>query len=229
VIPLLFIKDINMQQARNLQKKITSFIESKTPLLPVVTIESIEDAIPIADALYLGGVQAMEVTLRTAAGLPALKLLREQRPNLFLCAGSVSTTSQLSQVAEVGVDLAVTPGISKNLLDTAGELGISILPGASNPSDILLGMEYGLSYFKFFPAQALGGLNFLQALAEPFPDLQFCPTGGINPENIRGYLGSRYVAFVGGSWLTPKDKIKEGNWAFISDQARRALAVAKQV
>ena len=202
-----------------MQIAITTFTETHTPVLPIATVDNSDDIIPIVDALQRAEINALEITLRTPAGLDAIKKVRSNHPGLFICAGSVNTEEQLIQSVDAGADLVISPGISRRLIETAQIEKASILPGISTASDILLGMEYGLRYFKFFPAAQLGGLPYLHAMSEPFSGIQFCVTGGINTNNIQHYLASQKVLCVGGSWMTTTDYIAQKNWSAIEQAA----------
>ncbi|MGH1484845.1 MAG: bifunctional 4-hydroxy-2-oxoglutarate aldolase/2-dehydro-3-deoxy-phosphogluconate aldolase [Cellvibrionaceae bacterium] len=206
-----------------MQTAIDQFINKHLPVLPIVTVHSASDIIPIIYALSKGGINAIEITLRTDEGLKALELARLEMPNLFLCAGSVSSKKQVVQAAEIGADLIISPGISRGIIEESKRHHISLLPGISTPSDILLGLEYNLQYFKLFPAEPLGGIDYLNSIASPFPDIQFCPTGGINKQNYQHYLNLKKVAFVGGSWLLKEEYINEKNWAAIEEGTKELL------
>lgn len=188
-----------------MQTAIDHFLSQHPPTLPIVTLDSAKDVIPIIYRLSTRGINAIEITLRTKEGLKALALARLEMPDLFLCAGSISKKEQVAQVAEIGVDLIISPGISRDIMEASQRHNISLLPGISTPSDILLGLEYSLQYFKLFPAESLGGVDYLKAITNPFPDIKLCPSGGINQENYRHYLSLEQVAFVAGSWLLNRD------------------------
>lgn len=207
-----------------MQNNIDRFIADHPPVLPVVNISEVDDALPIVDALYAGGINAIEITLRTSAGIDALKAIHDQRPEVFLCAGSLIYPDQIKIVADIGVDLAITPGISLAMITAAQNCGMTILPGVATPSELMLGVSQNLHYFKFFPAAAMGGPVYLHSLAQPFADTQFCPTGGLTIDNFMDYLRHDYVAFVGGSWLVTQQTIAEKNWDNIKRVAEQTIS-----
>ena len=180
--------------------------ERTLPVLPVIQVERPEDIVPIAEALAEGGVGALEITLRTPAGLDAIRLAKQSFPDSVVCAGTVTTAEQLLAAADAGAEFAVTPGISQSLLDAARRHSIAVLPGIATPSELMLGLDAGLSHFKLFPATVVGGLGMLKALAGPFPGARFCPTGGLSAENYLDYLALPNVFCVGGSWMLVKQQ-----------------------
>lgn len=188
--------------------------------LPVIAIDDVADAVPLADALAEGGLTALEVTLRTAAGLDAIAKLQKERPKLLIGAGTVVTGAQMKQCAALGVRFVVSPGLTPALLEIAHELRVPFLPGISTASEIMLGLQYGWTEFKFFPAEAAGGIAMLKSLAGPFPDVRFCPTGGVSPQNAVSYLSLPNVVMVGSSSMLPADAMKRKDWADIARRAR---------
>jgi 2-dehydro-3-deoxyphosphogluconate aldolase / (4S)-4-hydroxy-2-oxoglutarate aldolase len=188
--------------------------------LPVVAIEDAADAVPLADALAAGGLIAIEVTLRTAAAFDAIARLQKERPKLLIGAGTITSGAQMKQCAALGVKFAVSPGITPALLEVALELRVPYLPGTATASDVMLGIQYGWSEFKFFPAEAAGGMGMLKSWQGPFPDLRFCPTGGITPQNAGHYLALGNVVMVGSSSMMPADAVKRKDWAEIATRSR---------
>ena len=188
--------------------------------LPVVAIEHVDDAVPLADALAEGGLLAIEVTLRTAAAFDAIAKLQKERPKLLIGAGTITTGAQLKSCAALGVRFAISPGLTPALLEIAHELKMPYLPGTATASDVMLGTQYGWSEFKFFPAEAAGGPAMLKSWAGPFPDIRFCPTGGITPQNAHFYLGLPGVVMVGSSWMLPAAALKARDWAEIARKSR---------
>jgi 2-dehydro-3-deoxyphosphogluconate aldolase/(4S)-4-hydroxy-2-oxoglutarate aldolase len=188
--------------------------------LPVVAIDAVADAVPLADALAEGGLTAIEVTLRTPAALDAIATLQRERPKLLIGAGTVTSGAQMKQCAALGVKFAISPGITAALLEIAHELHLPYLPGTATASEVMLGIQYGWSEFKFFPAEAAGGAAMLKAWQGPFPDLRFCPTGGITAQNAAGYLALDNVAMVGSSTMLPADALKRKDWAEIAKRTR---------
>lgn len=193
-----------------------------SPAIPVVTIEDIRHAIPLAEALLAGGITIMEVTLRTNAAYDAIRSISRALPQMTIGAGTIVEVSQLSQVKEAGAHFAVSPGLTQELAIAAMRLDLPYLPGAMTPSDILLAKSLGITALKFFPAESAGGITTLKHYAEIFPHMQFCPTGGIDRSNMYNYLVLKNVIAVGGSWLAPKNLLSHNNWESIT-------ALAKQI
>jgi len=200
-------------------------ILSLAPVMPVIVIERIEDAVPLARALVAGGLPVLEVTLRTAHALAALRLIAAQVPDAILGVGTVTRADEFAQAANVGAIFAVSPGLTPELLAAARDANMPFLPGVMTPSDIVLAQSAGIDAVKFFPAEPAGGVRMLKAFAGPFPDMLFCPTGGISIKTAAEYLALPNVACVGGSWLTPRDLIASARWSEISQLARQARAL----
>jgi 2-dehydro-3-deoxyphosphogluconate aldolase/(4S)-4-hydroxy-2-oxoglutarate aldolase len=190
------------------------------PALPVVAIDALEDAVPLADALAEGGLPAIEVTLRTPVAFDAIAKLQKERPKLLIGAGTVTSGAQMKTCAALGVKFAISPGLTPALLEIAHELKMPYLPGTATASDVMTGMQHGWSEFKFFPAEAAGGPNMLKSWAGPFPDLRFCPTGGINAQNAGSYLALPNVVMVGSSSMMPATALKTKDWADIARRSR---------
>ena len=197
------------------------------PVVPVIVINKLEHAVPLAKALVAGGVRVLEVTLRTECALEAIKAIAREVPEAIIGAGTVLNPEQLAQVTAAGAQFAISPGLTDALLDAANRGSIPLIPGISTVSELMLGLDGGLREFKFFPAEANGGVKALQAIAGPFPQVRFCPTGGITPGNYRDYLALKSVLCIGGSWLVPGDALESGDYARITDLAREAVAGAK--
>lgn len=187
-----------------MQETIATLANRTTPVLPVIQVDQADDIIPIAEALAEGGIRALEITLRTDAGLEAIKLARKKLPDAIICAGTVTNVDQLERATDAGAEFIVTPGISESLVDAASKLGVDLLPGVATPSELIIGLDAGLRYFKLFPAAVVGGIAMLKALSGPFPDIKICPTGGLNAENFLDYLQLENVFCVGGSWMIVK-------------------------
>lgn len=173
------------------------------PVIPVIVIEDIAHAVPLAEALVAGGLPVLEVTLRTPAALEAIRAMR-QVPGAIVGAGTVTNPAQLAQALDAGSQFIVSPGLTEPLGKAAIAAGIPFLPGIANAGDIMRGLDMGLTHFKFFPAMAAGGLPALKALAAPFGQCRFCPTGGIGLDNAAEWLAFDPVLCVGGSWVSPK-------------------------
>jgi 2-dehydro-3-deoxyphosphogluconate aldolase/(4S)-4-hydroxy-2-oxoglutarate aldolase len=197
-----------------------------SPVVPVVVIDDAADAVPLARALARGGVRIMEITLRTPAGLDAIKRVAAEVPGTTVGAGTVTTPEEASAAVRAGARFLVTPGATDRLLAAALDTGLPLLAGASTLTEILRLREHGQQVIKFFPAEASGGTAYLRAVAGPVPDVSFCPTGGISPVNAAEYLALPNVACVGGSWLTPAAAVRSGDWATIERLASQVAALA---
>ncbi|WP_338571979.1 bifunctional 4-hydroxy-2-oxoglutarate aldolase/2-dehydro-3-deoxy-phosphogluconate aldolase [Erwinia billingiae] len=196
------------------------------PVVPVIVINKLEHAVPLAKALVAGGVRVLEVTLRTACALEAIRAIAKEVPDAIVGAGTVINPQQLREVTEAGAQFAISPGLTEDLLQAANAGTIPLIPGISTVSELMLGLDHGLREFKFFPAEANGGVKALQAIAGPFPQVRFCPTGGISPANYRDYLALNSVHCIGGSWLVPNDALESGDYDRITSLAREAVAGA---
>jgi len=188
-----------------------------------MVIQNLEDAVPLAKALVAGGITVLEITLRTPIALDAVRLISQEVKDAIVGAGTITTPEQLKAAEEAGAVFAISPGLTPKLLAAANEGNIALIPGISTLSELMLGMEYGLDHFKFFPAEAAGGIPMLKSIAGPIPRVTFCPTGGISPENYNNYLQLSNVACVGGSWLAPVDVVKAKNWAKVTELAKQAV------
>jgi 2-dehydro-3-deoxyphosphogluconate aldolase/(4S)-4-hydroxy-2-oxoglutarate aldolase len=195
-----------------------------SPVLPVIVIEDAAWAKPLARALVAGGVKTAEVTLRTPAALDAIRAMVREAPELVVGAGTVLNEADLLNAASAGARYALSPGATPALLKTGAHGPIPFIPGISTASELMLGLEHGYSCFKFFPAERLGGAAALKDLGAPLPAARFCPTGGISAEKVTDYLALKNVMCVGGSWVTPADKMREGDWAGIEALARKAAS-----
>lgn len=194
-----------------------------SPVIPVVSISDPRLAVPLMRALMAGGITVVEVTLRTDAALDAIKVITQNLPTAIVGVGTVIEPEQFVNAKAAGAHFVVSPGLTPPLMNAAKQIGLPYLPGAVTPCEILAAKQMGFSTLKFFPAELSGGINMLKALAPVFPDIHFCPTGGITRANMKDYLGLKNVIAVGGTWLAPKHLIEEKNWAAISALARAAL------
>ncbi|ATA20251.1 2-keto-3-deoxy-phosphogluconate aldolase [Gibbsiella quercinecans] len=197
------------------------------PVMPVIVIKQLEHAVPLAKALLAGGVKVLEVTLRTPCALDAIRAIAREVPEAIVGAGTVLNARQLQEVTAAGAQFAISPGLTEDLLKAATAGSIPLIPGISTVSELMQGLDFGLREFKFFPAEANGGVKALQAIGGPFPQVRFCPTGGISPGNYRDYLALKSVLCIGGSWLVPADALETGDYARITELARAAIAGAK--
>lgn len=194
------------------------------PVVPVIVIKDLADAVPMAKALLAGGIKVLEVTLRTPVALDAIRLLAEQVPDAVVGAGTVTTAAQLQQVAEAGAKFAISPGLTRELLQAGKDAAIPLIPGIASISELMEGTGLGYSHFKFFPAEAAGGVKTLKSIHGPFADIRFCPTGGINEKNFRDYLALPNVSCVGGSWIVPDDAVAAKDWGRITELCQAAVA-----
>lgn len=200
---------------------------SEYPIIPVVVIEHVEDAVPLANSLVAGGLSVIEVTLRTPAAIAGIEEIIENVPEAIVGSGTVCSESQLQMSMELGCKFAVSPGATDSLLKKARDSGFNYLPGVSSASEVMRGLEYGFDTFKFFPAEAVGGTTLLKSLHGPFGDVKFCATGGIGLDNVMSYLSLSNVLSVGGSWITPSKLIKEKRWSEIERLASQASSLTQ--
>jgi 2-dehydro-3-deoxyphosphogluconate aldolase/(4S)-4-hydroxy-2-oxoglutarate aldolase len=197
------------------------------PVVPVIVIHDPDHAVPLAGALLAGGVKVLEVTLRTPVAVESIRRIAQEVPAAMVGAGTVVTPADLAAVEAAGARFAISPGLTPGLLEAADGGGIALIPGIATASELMTGMEHGYDHLKFFPAEAAGGVKALKGISGPFPQVTFCPTGGISPVNYRDYLALANVACVGGSWLVPAEAMATGNWRRITDLAAEAVAGAK--
>ena len=195
------------------------------PVIPVVVVDTVEQAVPLARALVRGGIPVIEITLRSEAGLGAIEAVAAQVEGMVVGAGTVVTPAQVQQVKDAGAQFLVTPGSPPRLLEAALASGLPLLAGAGTLTEMLTLADAGLEELKFFPAEASGGRPYLSAVSGPCPQLRFCPTGGITPETAAAWLALPNVGCVGGSWLTPKDAVAQGDWSRIEALAAEAAAL----
>lgn len=194
-------------------------------LIPVIKVERAEDAVPLCRALSKGGLPVAEITFRTKAAEEAIRLVHQELPEVLLGAGTVLTPEQADKAAAAGAGYIVSPGLNPRVVRHCLQKGYPILPGCSSPSDIELALELGLTAVKFFPAEALGGINMIKALLGPFGGLKLVPTGGINTQNLHDYLSIKNVLACGGSWMVPDDAVKSGDWARVERLTAEAVTL----
>jgi 2-dehydro-3-deoxyphosphogluconate aldolase/(4S)-4-hydroxy-2-oxoglutarate aldolase len=202
-------------------------LAARGPVIPVIVIQRVEDAVPLAEALVEGGVRVLEVTLRTPAGLPAIAAIAKAVPQAIVGAGTVRSAADAQAAHDAGSRFAVSPGYTDAVGSACKGLGLPLLPGVATASEAMAAQAAGYDFVKFFPATAAGGIPMLKALAGPFPDLAFCPTGGITPETAPQFLALPNVKVCGGSWLTPQDAIDAKDWARIRALAQAAAALRR--
>jgi 2-dehydro-3-deoxyphosphogluconate aldolase/(4S)-4-hydroxy-2-oxoglutarate aldolase len=196
-----------------------------SPVIPVVTIDDAADAGPLARALLAGGLRTIEITLRTPAALDAIRIAALAAPDLVIGAGTVLSGEDMSAAAAVGARYALSPGATPALLRAGRDAPIPLIPGVATASEVMAGLALNYRCFKFFPAESLGGVDAMKALAGPLPNARFCPTGGIGAERAPAYLNLTNVLCVGGSWVAPADLLRAKNWSAIEANARRAAAL----
>ena len=204
-------------------------IASYGPVIPVIVIDRVEDALPLAEALLAGGVKVLEVTLRTAAGLPAIEAIARNLPEAVVGVGTVLNADDARRASEAGARFAVSPGYTSEVGGACKDLNLPLLPGVATSSEIMAALADGFSFLKLFPAEAAGGIPLLKAWASPFGQVSFCPTGGISQVTAPNYLALPNVRCVGGSWLTPADAMRQGDWARITQLARDTHALRAPV
>lgn len=197
---------------------------SMSRVIPVITIERVEDAVPLARALAAGGLRLLEITLRTPAGLAAAAAVAASVPEAVMGVGTVLTPHDLDRAIMSGAQFALSPGATPSLLDAAARAPIPFLPGVATASELMAAMAHGFDVVKFFPATAAGGMPALRALGGPFPEARFCPTGGITEDNAAEWMALPNVVALGGSWLSPQAEVTAGRWDAISERAARIVA-----
>lgn len=198
---------------------------SQGPVVPVIVIKELEQAVPLAKALLAGGVKVLEVTLRTPVALDAIRLLAKEVPEAIVGAGTVTTPEQLQQCIDAGAKFAISPGMTKELLVAGKAASIPLIPGIASISELMEGSGLGYTHFKFFPAEAAGGVKALKSIYGPFSDIRFCPTGGINEKNYKEYLALPNVKCVGGSWIVPDSAVAAKEWDTITRLSAEAVAL----
>jgi 2-dehydro-3-deoxyphosphogluconate aldolase/(4S)-4-hydroxy-2-oxoglutarate aldolase len=194
-------------------------------VIPVIAIDDIAHAVPLARALVAGGIRVLEVTLRTAHGLPAIRAMAEQVPDAIVGVGTLTQPGEFAAARDAGAVFGVSPGLTPALIEAAKSSGLPLLPGVMTPSEVMAAREAGFRQLKLFPAVPAGGVGMLNAIAGPLGDVTFCPTGGVSQENAPQFLACPNVACVGGSWLTPKEALQAGDWERITTLAKAASAL----
>ena len=198
-------------------------------VVPVIAIEHAEDAAPLAQALITGGLPCMEITFRTPAAEDAIRVISQQYPDMLVGGGTVLTIAQARKAIQAGADFIVTPGLDPEVVSFCQQMQIPIFPGVMTPTELQQALNLGCTVMKFFPAEAAGGIPFLQALSGPFKQVQFIPLGGISPANMGEYLALPQVLAVGGTWLAKQEQITAGDFAGIEQRAREAVALVQTV
>ncbi|MCK9502780.1 MAG: bifunctional 4-hydroxy-2-oxoglutarate aldolase/2-dehydro-3-deoxy-phosphogluconate aldolase [Porticoccaceae bacterium] len=204
-------------------------ILQQAPAVPVISIHDLATAVPLAQALVAGGIPVLEVTLRTPCGLDAIARIKAEVEGAIVGAGTVLSEFDLDNALNAGSEFVITPGLTPPLLSAGAGCGVPFIPGIATASELMNCVAAGLDTVKFFPAEACGGVNALKALNGPFPDVRFCPTGGISPGNLGDYLAVPAVLTVGGSWLIPDKLVAAANWAGITRLAQETCALVANI
>lgn len=199
-----------------------------SPIVPVIALERVEDALPLARALLEGGVAVMEITLRTSAALKCIEIISKELPQMYVGAGTVLNREDFEASVSRGAAFVFSPGISQELIDTSKSLNIPMIPGVATASEVMLAKNNGFEYCKLFPATLAGGVGILKAFNGPYPAMKFCPTGGVSLENMNDFLALKNVLCVGGSWIVPKEAIAEKRFDQITAFCKEALEKIKE-
>lgn len=197
-----------------------------SPIVPVMVINNVEHAVPLAKALVKGGLKVLEITLRTPAALESIRRIKAEVPDAIVGAGTIINIETLNQAIEAGAQFIVSPGTTDKLIDAALATGVPLLPGIANPSDAMRLLEKGITAMKFFPAEAAGGVPMLKSIGAPIPQIMFCPTGGVSQKNVKEYYGLSNVACVGGSWMCAASLVDAENWDEITRLSAEAVQLA---
>lgn len=205
----------------------TLSLSSHGPVIPVIVIQRLQDAVPLAQALVAGGVRVLEVTLRTPVALAAMEAMARAVPEAIVGAGTLRSAADVQAARNAGCRFGVSPGFTAEIAAACHAQGLPLLPGVSTASEVMQANAAGYRFLKLFPALAVGGVPLLKALAGPFADVSFCPTGGITPDNAGQFLALPNVKVCGGSWLTPQDAVDAGDWARITRLAAEAAALRR--
>lgn len=215
-----------MMQLSDVHRNRVHALMAASPLIPVITINHPDEVYPLCKALVSGGIQVLEITLRTEHGLPAIRQLRDALPEVWVGAGTVTSTAQYRQVEAAGAQFVISPGVTEPILEFGLTSSVPLVPGIATVSELMLGYALGYREFKFFPAAVAGGIDALKAFAGPFPDVRFCPTGGITRATAPDYLALDNVLAVGGTWLTPANALAAKDWRQIAEIAHGSLQEA---
>ena len=208
------------------QEKLAALFEQAT-IIPVLTIERLEDAVQLAKALVAGGVRTLEITLRTPVAIESAKAIMAHVPEAVVGIGTILNADDLARAEGIGARFGISPGATPDLLKAAAASALPFAPGIATASELMLALAHGFNLVKFFPAEQSGGIKALRALAGPFPEVRFCPTGGIGEANAASWLAEPNVVAVGGSWLCPAADIRSGNWAGITAICNRTMKLLK--
>jgi len=204
-----------------------SSLVKNSPILPVLHMESVEDAVNTSRALYQGGITCAEIVLRSPVALDCIKAVSEQVPEMTVGVGTLTTPKQVEDSVNVGAQFLVSPSFTKTLAKTMLDTGLPMLPGLVTPSEITQALELGINEVKFFPAEQYGGVNTIKALSSVFSQVKFCPTGGVTPNNVQQYFALSSIFAVGGSWMATKELVQNKEWTKISELSRQAISFAQ--
>jgi 2-dehydro-3-deoxyphosphogluconate aldolase/(4S)-4-hydroxy-2-oxoglutarate aldolase len=197
------------------------------PVIPVIVLNDVAHAVPMARALLEGGLRMLEITMRTSAALACMRAITKDVPQAIVGAGTIRSAKDAEAAASAGARFFVSPGYTKDVSQACREMRLPLLPGVATSSEIMTAQEDGLKHLKFFPAMQAGGIAMLKAWSGPFADIHFCPTGGVTLENAPQLLALPNVAVVGGTWLTPQDVMERGDWALITKMAKEASMLSR--
>jgi len=197
-----------------------------SPIVPVMVINNVEHAVPLAHALVKGGLKVLEITLRTPAALESIRRIRAEVPEAIVGAGTIINIETLNKAIDAGAEFIVSPGTTDKMIDAALATGVPLLPGIANPSQAMSLLEKGITEMKFFPAEAAGGIPMLKSIGAPIPQISFCPTGGVSQKNVKEYYNLSNVACVGGSWMCAASLVDAEDWGEITRLSIEAIALA---
>jgi len=201
-------------------------IMNSSPIVPVMVINNVEHAVPLAKALVKGGITTLEITLRTEAALESITRIKAEVPEATVGAGTIINIETLNKAIAAGAEFIVSPGTTDAMIDAAIATGVPLLPGVANPSEAMRLLEKGITEMKFFPAEAAGGIPMLKSIGAPIPQITFCPTGGVNQKNVKDYYNLPNVACVGGSWMCAANLVEAENWDEITRLSAEAIEIA---
>jgi 2-dehydro-3-deoxyphosphogluconate aldolase/(4S)-4-hydroxy-2-oxoglutarate aldolase len=206
-----------------------SALVKNSPILPVLHMESVEDAVNVSRALYKGGITSAEIVLRSDVALDCIQAVSEQVPEMLVGVGTLTTPQQVKDSVDAGAKFLVSPSFTTTLATAMKETGLPMIPGVVTPSEITQALELGIKEVKFFPAAQYGGVNTIKALSSVFSQVKFCPTGGVSPANMAEYFALKSIFAVGGSWMAPKDLIAKKDWAGITELSQQAIDAIKKM
>ncbi len=226
-VPPLPVRNPMPEASTAASPSLAALIGKRPPLIPVLHVENADHSEPLAEALVGGGLVALEVTLRSARALEVIKRMRKAFPEAIVGVGTVTKAEQLAKARDAGAQFAVSPALTDRLAAAAADIGIPYIPGAVTPSEMLIAREHGFHELKFFPADLFGGIGALKHVLPLYPDIRFCPTGGIGDANFLTYLALRNCFAAGGAWLAPRDVIEAADWKDIAVRSARAAEIYK--